>query len=392
MTLVDRPIEHPEQDRLGHNELAERIAKHIQMFPPDYADMIGIFGSWGSGKSGLLNLVHGKLDETFKWISFDALGQPDGVVLLPLLYKLARDDKIAKKTLPHVARRLAFLGAEKLVERLHSRTLKEVKITLDGLRDSDGTMPESPNDALRTWFEKLVARVTAGAIRRVVVAVDNLDRCRPEVAQRAIETIQAVRECPSCTFLLAVDHRILEGYTKETSRGSVHDGPRWLEKMLPESFAIPQPRAREAYSEEPTSGDAVLAYIRDLLKEPECQTIRSHERVLWSAISAASILRNPRYMKGLIRRCCRIEDTVDPETFEYMVILIILGDLWPRAAELLWTVNQTDWEDYVSGSSPGASEDHELLEFVQGMGATGCIYHADKLRAYLDHVARLGLL
>lgn len=392
MTLVDRPIEHPEQDRLGHNRLAERIATHIRVFSSDYADMIGVFGPWGSGKSGLLNLVHGKLDETFKWILFDALGQPGGEILPALLNKLAQDDKIARKTVPAVLSVLALTVGDHVADKIFKRpSVKDVKKAIAGLTDIDGTMPESGNDVLRAWFKKLVARLTAGTIGRVVVAVDNLDRCLPEVVLRAIDSIQAVRECPSCTFLLAVDHRILERYIDDRYPVSAHNAMQYLEKMIPESFAIPQPRAADTYTEGDTSGDAILAYTRDLLKETECHRIRSHERVLWSAFSAASRLRNPRQMKGLIRRCCRIEDTADAETFEYILILIILSGWWPKAVEVLRTTSQTEWEDYVSGPGPGASEDQDLLEFVRGMGARACIYHVDRLKEHLDHVEALGL-
>lgn len=392
MSLLDRPIERPDQDRLGHSELAERIARHIQMFPPDHVDMIGVFGSWGSGKSGLLNLVHAQLDETFRWIYLDALRQPDGDILLPLLTQLAQDDRRAKKSLSRLAVWLSVSFTDFVIGRLTSgKNVKELKKTYDRFTDLDGTVPESPHDNLRAWFDKLITRLTSGTVKRVVLTVDNADRCRPEVVLRAIETLHTVTECSSCTFLFAVDHKILEQYINKRYEGGVLDGTQYLEKMFPESFAIPEPRTLDRYSEGQTSGDDVLEYIRDLLREPECENIRSREKVLWSAFRSTSRLRNPRHMKGLIRRCCRLEGTLDEETFEYCLILVILHDLWPKAVEILRTADQTYWEDYVSGPSSGASDDPTLLEFAQGMGVTGRIYDVLTLRKHLDHVARLGL-
>lgn len=53
----DRPLEDPEQDRLGYSNFAEHLAESICNMAPLDGFVISVYGSWGSGKSTLLNFL-----------------------------------------------------------------------------------------------------------------------------------------------------------------------------------------------------------------------------------------------------------------------------------------------------------------------------------------------
>ena len=62
--ILDKPIKTKEEDLLGHEPLAVRIAEAIGNLSPDALSesfVVGIEGSWGSGKTSLINLVLEKL-------------------------------------------------------------------------------------------------------------------------------------------------------------------------------------------------------------------------------------------------------------------------------------------------------------------------------------------
>ena len=55
---VDSPLVYPEDDCLDRKRIAERILKLIDNTPPNTSLRVGILGSWGSGKTTVLNLLN----------------------------------------------------------------------------------------------------------------------------------------------------------------------------------------------------------------------------------------------------------------------------------------------------------------------------------------------
>src|SRR5262245_29128036 len=57
----DRPIARTEEDKLGYGAFAERLVKPLVAWPTDQSLVVGLYGSWGTGKSSVLNLLHSAL-------------------------------------------------------------------------------------------------------------------------------------------------------------------------------------------------------------------------------------------------------------------------------------------------------------------------------------------
>ncbi len=63
--ILDKPIKTREEDLLGHETLAIRIAEAMRNLPSDALSesfVVGIEGNWGSGKTSLINLVMENLE------------------------------------------------------------------------------------------------------------------------------------------------------------------------------------------------------------------------------------------------------------------------------------------------------------------------------------------
>ena len=54
---ADRPISGKSEDRLGRGPFAARLARAIASWKGDEGLVVGLYGSWGSGKSSVKNLV-----------------------------------------------------------------------------------------------------------------------------------------------------------------------------------------------------------------------------------------------------------------------------------------------------------------------------------------------
>lgn len=53
----DRPLENPEDDRLGYSTFAKHLANSIHKKSPSKGFVIGIYAPWGTGKSTVLNFI-----------------------------------------------------------------------------------------------------------------------------------------------------------------------------------------------------------------------------------------------------------------------------------------------------------------------------------------------
>jgi len=72
-SLFDEPIQFLKQDLLGRGKFIENLQKGIKSLPFDNSFVFGLYGSWGEGKTSILNLLANKFvkNEDFLIINFD---------------------------------------------------------------------------------------------------------------------------------------------------------------------------------------------------------------------------------------------------------------------------------------------------------------------------------
>jgi predicted KAP-like P-loop ATPase len=232
------------RDYLNYLELAEVVSEVLlnqNMRPVS----VGVFGTWGTGKSSLLNLIEDRLDEEAKEqviiIRFDAWlyqGYDDARaalmdVIARRLYEAAKKDAgllgIAKSLLARVnTMRTLGLGVE-VVAAMHGMPLmgagskavagigklfsgtaeaEDTQAAVDGMKAVAGLVdpakPKSPPehiDAFRDEFQKLLI----GLEKTLVVFVDNLDRCLPEQTIHTLEALRLFLFMEQSAFVVAAD-------------------------------------------------------------------------------------------------------------------------------------------------------------------------------------------
>jgi len=404
MGLGESPICFSQDDKLRLNELAEAVVRLTDTGTTEHVGhTLGIYGSWGCGKTSLLNLVRERCNQNTTWIAFDAWAQqtPTGI-LVPLVREVAR----AKPRLPTAInsfRRLAKVIALSSMDiALRSATggmkvddVTKHLITVDA--DSPG-IPDDPVNLLRREFKQLVQSIKTHKKPRVLVAIDNLDRCRPETALTTLEALSTFLYEQGCSYLIAVDDTVLASFITRCYSGTHLDGWRFLEKVIPDYIRIPTPRANQHFAADDDPSDEVLTFLRSLSAEANWLTV--HEAEMWELMSGVTILRNPRRLKRIVRQLALVKDELEnAKVFRCAMALVTMSDVWPDLFQQFISSSATQWKVIVAELLPAKTPSanmraqgpriHELQEFVRIFKSV--ISSHKELWMVLDRLRGLGL-
>ncbi len=272
---------------------------------------LGVFGDWGSGKTTLLRLVRKALPAACRTVWFDAWKYDQQetlwralllLVLTEVGQAIPEDEKAAHQDLDDLRNALyrtvdreevgkVEIDGEKLLGGLAKGAVRiglsfipPAKVLADlvaglGEKSGDGAGDDLLGairrertqihvdqvqflEQFQERFEKLVKKYVIGrgeGAGRLVVFVDDLDRCLPEKAVEVLEAIKLFLDVRGCAFALGlapdVIARGIEMKYREFGVGSGEgakafpiDGARYLEKIIQIPFQIPPIEAEDMRS------------------------------------------------------------------------------------------------------------------------------------------------
>ncbi|MDF5727974.1 MAG: P-loop NTPase fold protein [Rhizonema sp. PD38] len=226
------PID-PQTDRLGYANFAQYLANSIcnMSFAEGFA--IAIYGTWGSGKSTILDFVvhylNQKPDEE----------RPIIVPFNPWLFSGSQD----------VTRRFF----EQLQDIL-SKTTSVPKGLRERIADFANVVAEIPlpyaqaGKAVATLFDdqqkdaseikEEVERTLLKEDRRIIITIDDLDRLAVEDIKQIFRILKAIPNFNNVIYLLAFDKKVVIRALAESQEIS---GEAYLEKIIQVAFELPTP-------------------------------------------------------------------------------------------------------------------------------------------------------
>jgi predicted KAP-like P-loop ATPase len=265
---------------------------------------IGIYGDWGSGKSSLVEMMEYQLnsnssDESILVIKFNGWlfeGYEDAksVLLGTLIEKIAENrnlgtkaKEIAKKLLKKVdwfkvikstakyGASFALAGPAGLGLAAFSAIPKELsEIDYEKFLKSDQEeKDENLRMSIRNFHTDFVSLLSETKIKKLVVIIDDLDRCNPDTVIETLEAIKLFLFVSKTAFIISADEKLIQyavGKRFPKIQGQLKDVSRdYLEKLIQIPIKIP-----------PLSTSEMETYINLLftslyIKDDEFELIRS---------------------------------------------------------------------------------------------------------------------
>lgn len=240
-----------EYDFLGYasyvNVLAD-ICTHQELAPLT----LGIFGSWGSGKTSLMRMLKAKLDGDaaarnsatktlwFNAWRYEGREEAQSALIHAVLAKLAEDQTLvqdAKETFERLKKGASVLKLAKFIGKSVMTMTPDIGGFIDCFKEESEKIAETM-EGFDKDFESLLKQAK---IDRIVVFIDDLDRCSSAKVIETFETIKLFLNTPACTFVIGADADKIEHAVGEVFK--VDDEKRrkdYLEKIVQIPFTIPE--------------------------------------------------------------------------------------------------------------------------------------------------------
>ena len=260
-------------------EIVSQIAVETDIDPLT----IGVLGLWGAGKSTLLNLIEqhyeGKDDIICVMINawmFESYEDAKAVIMEALLRELEERMPVeeTKKKFRTLLKKIDYFklgtkvvsSAAPVVASIASGTplpllfsvpqnakdigdvIKNISDSVQHIKDEyikdDNTTNDSVVNNVRKFKNEFQDAINTDKIKRVVVLIDDLDRCQPERIIETLEVIKLFLSVNKTSFIIAADENVIQYAIKKkypkVDNFDVELDKEYIEKMIQLPVYIPE--------------------------------------------------------------------------------------------------------------------------------------------------------
>ncbi len=273
--ISDIAIDAIEKDEFGFAKRAEKLAKLVASHSSSEYITVGISGTWGSGKSSILNLVKLYLTEPDLYNNLDGESSPLPKKGFQRYWKL----KKLKKIMPIVVEfdPWFFGSEEKIIEAFFFRLAKSIdsidkSISDDLIRLSKllgaasvtypiFALPQVLTTMLESFlygkkpidFFDLKERLSKKLDMldpRIIILIDDMDRLQSDEVLIMMKIVRLVTDLPKINTIIAFDQSITADIVKGKVGGN---GQTYMQKMINVPTYIPR-----------ISGEKIKTYLREI--------------------------------------------------------------------------------------------------------------------------------
>jgi len=238
-----------ERDCLGYSSYVAVLADictHKDLAPLT----LGVFGSWGSGKTSLMQMLKTSLDADSagtgtKTLWFNAWryeGREDAQsALIHAIIGKLEEDRTLLQDAADVVKRLKNGASVLKLAKFIGKSLLTMTPDFGGFLDCFSEESQKLAETIEQFDADFGTLLAHAKITRIVVFIDDLDRCSNEKVIDTFETIKLFLNTPACTFVIGADaERIQDAVGKVYGVTDRQRRKDYLEKIVQIPFSIPQ--------------------------------------------------------------------------------------------------------------------------------------------------------
>ncbi|HGZ6774434.1 TPA: P-loop NTPase fold protein [Vibrio parahaemolyticus] len=227
----DSPVFEANQDRFKRWEFAKRIAKVISTRDDPSSIVLGLYGSWGNGKTSVLNFIEQNLAK-----------DPNVIYLKFNPWRFGSEDDLLKGFFNDIIDALGrelYSNGDKLKEVI-SKAAPGVGALFGakGAGDAASSFISGPDLAeLKTRVE-LALKCEK---KRVLIAIDDIDRLDKLEIHSLFKLVKLTADFKYTSYILAFDKDVVTASLQERySNTNSHAGEAFLEKIIQVPLHLPE--------------------------------------------------------------------------------------------------------------------------------------------------------
>ncbi len=237
---TDLPLTSVEKDKLGRGIFATEIASGlVHSFENNNESIVlGINGTWGSGKSTLINFIINEVEKfsqkrgqkiiTLRFNPWVFSGQKElqNIFLKELLLKLEAN----KEKFKNVSEKVAdFLNHLNWLKYVHSGAGEIIKDTQDFLK---GISKEKDLGQLKSEIDDLLIKSKV----KLYITIDDIDRLTPSEITDIFQLVKLNGNFANTIFILAYDQQVVMSVLANQFG---ENGKKYIEKIVQVDYTLP---------------------------------------------------------------------------------------------------------------------------------------------------------
>jgi uncharacterized protein YjbI with pentapeptide repeats/Ni2+-binding GTPase involved in maturation of urease and hydrogenase len=350
---------------------ADTIIKTIKESYPQYS--IGLYGEWGTGKTTLMMTIYEQLKKYKNdgiipvWFNAWRYESEDQYAIIPLLKTIAfalpddddfrpLKDKLVQgginllKRLPDAIPAIAghFFGEQ--VGKKTGEAIEEFKQVIIPKMQILATVDQDTIyfDGLKKIEEKMQDIIKHKPKSRIVVFIDDLDRCKPRKALEIFESIKVFLDLEGFVYVIGLTNQSVSRLITPEEYG--YEGQEYIKKLIQIPINIPKWNAEK-----------IKSVIKKYIKQEE--NIHNLNKVLDSEMNliAYAVKNNPRELVRFLNNF-QLSYKIYQESgldMNKLLILETINTRWPDFYYNLMYLNRDQLRDL-----------HEELKFIEDKNIT----------------------
>lgn len=315
--LLDDPISFLEQDSLGRKRFVEDLKREIISIPSENSAVtIGLNGSWGEGKTSIVNILRNIFlkNEKFLVVNFIPWSFKDEEAILTAFYQQIKQAINNKFLLPGFAKDLnKYMNIISM-----GFSGKGININLNNSEES--------LEIIKERVEKFIEQIG----KTIIIFIDDIDRLKSDEVFLIVKLIRSCTNFKNTIFFLTFDELVIKNCLDK----ELNLGPEFLEKIIQRPISLPQ-------IEQLSIDNFLKTYRDDLFHELNISQDRidkfkkDFELIYQTQIKKIikTLRRAKIYLNGLFFTLPPIKNEVNLNDF---FILEIIRNFYPSIYDDIW--------------------------------------------------------